>query len=101
MKSKSLHMPQGGARVQAAGGDGPPQVPHWRSSTRLAFRFAFAYFALYSLVSHLVVYLFLLPNTLPGQGPGTLWPMFEITSWVGEQVFGITDPLVFTGNSRD
>ena len=76
-------------------------APRWHSSTRIAFRFAFAYFGLYSLVSHLVVYLFLLPNTLPGQGPGTLWPMFDITSWVGEHVFGITAPLVYTGNSRD
>jgi hypothetical protein len=101
MKSKSLDRPRGGARVQAAGGDGPPQGPRWHSSTRLAFRFAFAYFAVYSLVSHVVVYLFLLPNTLPGQGPGTQWPMFELTSWVGKHVFGITEPLVFTGNSRD
>ena len=76
-------------------------VSRWRPFTRLAFRFAFAYFVLYSLTSHLIVYLFLLPNTLPGQGPGTRWPMFEVTSWVARSIFGITVPLVFTGNSRD
>ena len=76
-------------------------APRWHSSTRLAFRFAFAYFGLYSLVSHLLVYLFLLPNTLPGQGPGTLWPMFDITSWTAGHIFGITAPLVYAGNSRD
>ena len=73
----------------------------WRASTRIAFRFVFAYFGLYFLVSHLPVYLFLLPNTLPGQGLGTLWPMFDITSWVAARVLGITAPLVYTGNSRD
>ena len=87
MKGKSLH--------------DQPQVARWHPSTRLAFRFAFAYFGLYSLVSHLLVYLFLLPGTLPGQGLGTLWPMFDVTSWTAEHLFGITGPLVYTGNSRD
>ena len=101
MKGKSFRMPQAGGRVQAAGGDEEPQVPRWHPFTRFAFRFAFAYFGLYSLASHVVVYLFPLPKTLPGQGPGTLWPMFDITSWAAEHIFGITTPLVYTGNSRD
>ena len=78
-----------------------PQAAHWHPFTRLAFRFAFAYFGLYSVVSHLLVYLFLLPGILPGQGLGTLWPMFDVTSWTAEHLFGITGPLVYTGNSRD
>jgi len=77
------------------------QVPGWRPSTRLAFRFAFAYFGLYSLLSHILIYLFVLPHTLPAQGLGTLWPMFDVTSWVAVHIFGITTPIVYTGNSRD
>jgi len=73
----------------------------WSPSTRAGFRFAFVYFGLYSLVSHLVVYLFVLPGILPGQGPGTQWPLFDLTSWVAVHVLGITNPLVFAGNSRD
>ena len=97
MKSKGSHISQAGA----AGGNDQPQVPVWHWSTLLAFRFAFTYFGLYFLTSHLVVYLFLLPNTLPGQGPGARWPMYDITAWVAEHIFGMTTPLVFTGNSRD
>ena len=73
----------------------------WPLSTRLAFRLAFAFFGLYFVASHLLVYLFVPPNTLPGQGFGTLWPLSEVTSWTAVHVFGITEPLVYTGNSRD
>jgi hypothetical protein len=101
MKGRSLHTPQAGAPVQVEGCDEEPQVPGWHPSIRLAFRFVFAYFGLYSLVSHILIYMFVLPNTLPAQGLGTLWPMFDITSWVAVHLFGITTPLVYTGNSRD
>jgi hypothetical protein len=77
------------------------QVQRWRPPTRLAFRLAFAYFGLYAVVSHLLVYLFVPPNTLPGQGLGTLWPLKDITSWTAVHVFGILEPLVYAGNSRD
>jgi hypothetical protein len=73
----------------------------WPLSTRLAFRLAFAFFGLYFLASHLLVYLFVPPDTLPGQGLGTLWPLSEVTSWTAVHVFRITEPLVYTGNSRD
>jgi len=73
----------------------------WHPLTRLAFRFTFVYFGLYCLVSHMLVYLFLLPNTLPGQGLGTQGSLFDLTAWVGENIFGIQEPLVFAGNSRD
>ncbi len=77
------------------------QVLRWRPSTRIAFRLAFAYFGLYAVASHLLVYLFVPPNTLPGQGLGTLWPLSDITSWTAVHVFGITTPLIYVGNSRD
>jgi hypothetical protein len=67
----------------------------------MAFRFAVAFFGLYCLVSHLLVYMFVLPGILPGQGLGTRWPFFDLTSWVAVHTFNITEPLVFTGNSRD
>ncbi len=76
-------------------------VPGWHPLTRAAFRFAFAYFGLYCLVSHMIVYLFVPPRTIPGQGLGTLWPLFDITSWTAVNLFGITSPLVYAGNSRD
>ena len=101
MKGRSLHTPQAGAPVQSAGSEAQPQVPGWHASTRLAFRFGFAYFGLYSLISHILIYIFVLPNTLPAQGLGTLWPMFDVTSWVAAHIFGIMTPLVYTGNSRD
>ena len=78
-----------------------PKFSRWHPSTRVGFRFGFAYFGLYCLVSHILVYLVVLPNTLPGQGPGTLWPMLDLTSWTAVHIFGMTTPLVYTGNSRD
>jgi len=99
MKGRSLNTPRGGVPVRVAGCEA--QVPVWHPFTRFAFRFGFAYFGLYSLVSHIPVYMFVLPNTLPGQGLGTLWPIFGLTSWSAAHLFGITTPLVYTGNSRD
>ena len=73
----------------------------WHLSTRFAFRFAFVYFGLYAVASHLLVYMFVFPGILPGQGAGTLWPIYDVTSWTAVHIFGITAPLVYTGNSRD
>lgn len=73
----------------------------WSVAARIAFRFAFVYFVLYSMFSHVLVHIFLFPGTMPGQGLGTLGPMYRLTSWTARQVFGITNPLVYTGNSRD
>jgi hypothetical protein len=75
--------------------------PIWHAVKAVGFRFAVAFFGLYCLVSHLLVYLFVLPGILPGQGLGTRWPLFDLTAWVAVRIFGITEPLVFTGNSRD
>src|SRR5262245_43369503 len=73
----------------------------WHAATIVAFRFAVTFFGLYCLLSHLLVYLFVLPGILPAQGLGTTWPFFDITSWIAIHTLGITEPLVYTGNSRD
>src|SRR5262245_649493 len=101
MKDRSVPLSHAGTPVQPAGGDEQPQATHWHPLTRIAFRFSFAYFGLYFLLSHILVYVFVLPDTLPGQGPGTQWPMFDLTSWIAVHILGITTPLVFAGNSRD
>src|SRR5713226_6243744 len=77
------------------------QAPAWHILTRLAFRFTFAYFALYSLLSNILTSIFVLPNTSPGPGLGTLWPVRDATSWTAVHVLGITEPLFYSGNSRD
>jgi len=73
----------------------------WHAATIVAFRFAVTFFGLHCLLSHLLVYLFVLPGILPAQGFGTRWPFFDITSWIAIHILGITEPLVYTGNSRD
>jgi hypothetical protein len=32
---------------------------------------------------------------------GTVWPLRDITLWLAEHVFGVTGPIVYTGNSGD
>ena len=100
MKHRTSQTPKPAA-VEAKASSEQSQALPWRPSTRFAFRLAFTYFGLYAVVSHLLVYLFVPPNTLPGQGVGTLGPFADITSWTAVHVFGITEPLVYTGNSRD
>src|SRR5438445_2369787 len=69
--------------------------------TRILFRFALVYFLFYAIASSLLTSLFVLPNVSPGPGLGTLWPLRDITSWVGVHVLGMMPPLVYAGNSRD
>jgi hypothetical protein len=77
----------------------PPVAP-WRSATRLAFRFSFAYLALFSFASQILGSLVLIPN-VSFRGFGWLWPMREMTFWFGKHLFHIASPLVYDGNSRD
>jgi hypothetical protein len=66
----------------------------------LAFRFSVIYFVLYAFVTHLAGGVFLLPTfALPALG--TAWPLEPITLWTARSVFGITTPLVYSGNSGD
>ena len=66
----------------------------------MPFRFAVVYFGLYSLTTQIAGGLFILPGAaLPAFG--TRWPMRQITEWCAAHVFGVSGPLVFTGNSGD
>jgi hypothetical protein len=66
----------------------------------VAFRFCFVYFAMYALATQIAGGVLLLPTTyLPALG--TIWPMRDITLWLAEHLFGVTQPLVYTGNSGD
>ena len=76
----------------------PPEVsaPEWRPVTRVAFRFAFVYFALFALATQIAGSLLLIPG-LTFRGMGQLWPMREISFWIASRVFGATLPLDYTG----
>ena len=66
----------------------------------MAFRFCFVYFGLYSLVTQIFGGVLLTPwFAFPALG--TAWPMREFTLWSAEQLFGVTMPLVYAGNSGD
>src|SRR5437867_13450173 len=67
---------------------------------RVAFRFCFIYFGLYTLATQIGGSLILIPF-VSFRGLGLLWPMREITLWVGEHIFHTTSSLVFAGNSGD
>src|SRR5437588_448206 len=79
----------------------PPnlQVPHWSPITHVAFQFCFTYLGLYSLATQISGSLIVIPY-VSFRGLGLLWPMREITLWIGERIFGIAS-LVYTGNSQD
>ena len=67
---------------------------------RVAFRFSVIYLGLYALATQVAGGVFLFPGfQLPAFG--TVWPLRELTTWLAEHLFGITAPLVFTGNSGD
>jgi uncharacterized membrane protein YphA (DoxX/SURF4 family) len=72
-------------------------APRWKPSTRVAFRFCFAYFTLYSLSNQIFGGLFLIPK-IEIPDPGTLWPMRQLTFWTAAHVFRVTHPLVYTGS---
>lgn len=77
-----------------------PEVQRWKPATLAAFRFCFAYLGLFSLATQISGSLIVIPF-VSFRGLGLLWPMREITFWVGEHILGISSPLVYTGNSRD
>lgn len=75
-------------------------MQRWKPATLAAFRFCFAYLGLFSLATQISGSLIVIPF-VSFRGLGLLWPMREITFWVGEHILGISSPLVYTGNSRD
>jgi uncharacterized membrane protein YphA (DoxX/SURF4 family) len=67
---------------------------------RVAFRFSVIYLSLYALATQVAGGVFLFPGIqLPAFG--TVWPLRDLTTWLAEHLFGITTPLVYTGNSGD
>src|SRR5215468_9985132 len=87
-------------RPQDQPSDQLENTPSWSRSTRLAFRFTFLYLGLYCLSTQIAGSLIAIPS-VPFNGIGLLWPMREITLWVGAHVLRLDAPLSFTGNSRD
>ena len=77
-----------------------PQPTAWSAATLVAFRFCLVYLGLFWLATQVSGSLLLIPS-VPFRGFGQLWPMRELTFWVGANVFGIADPLVYAGNSPD
>ena len=77
-----------------------PRGESWSAGARIAFRFGFLYLGLYSLATQIVGSLLLIPG-VSFRGLGWLWPMREITMWIGRHIFHITSPLIYSGNSRD
>jgi hypothetical protein len=55
---------------------------------------------LYCLSTQIAGSLIAIPS-VPFNGFGLLWPMREITLWVGAHVLKLDAPLSYTGNSRD
>jgi hypothetical protein len=67
---------------------------------RFFSRFPIVYLALVCAATQIAGGVFILPNaSLPALG--TVWPMRELTMWLARQAFGVTEPLVYQGNSGD
>jgi hypothetical protein len=67
---------------------------------RFPLRFGILYFGLYACATQLAGGVLLVPGaSLPPLGH--VWPMRDLTSWLGVSVVGLTPPLVYTGNSGD
>ena len=66
---------------------------------RLAFRFAVVYLGLFCFASQFAGGLLLFPG---GQFPalGTVWPMRDVTNWLGTHVFHV-QTLAYAGVSAD
>src|SRR3984893_1286801 len=72
----------------------------WSRLTRVAFRVCFVYVGLYCFATPIVGGLILFPRfSFPSFG--AIWPMRQITFWLATNLFRVTTPLVFTGNSGD
>src|SRR5689334_17724505 len=71
-------------------------VPRWSLSTRIAFRFVFAYFAVY-FATGMVGALIVLPvGSIPELS--MIAPGQAVISWVASHVFHVAGPLVVTGS---
>jgi uncharacterized membrane protein YphA (DoxX/SURF4 family) len=71
-----------------------------QNPARVLLRFGVVYFGLYSLATQIAGGLLIVPGAaLPAFG--TRWPMRHVTEWCAAHVFGVSGPLLFTGNSGD
>lgn len=71
--------------------------PRWNWATRVAFRFAVAYFGLFSLTTQVLSGLFPNPKVeVPDLG--VLTPVRQIVLWTGAHVFHITKAMVYQGS---
>jgi hypothetical protein len=68
--------------------------------TRVGFRFVVVYLSLYIATTQLLGGVLLFPG-LSFPVLGTVWPMRELTLWTAQRIFGLTPPLLYTGNSGD
>src|SRR5262245_30995905 len=73
-----------------------PQIERWTPAHRAAFRFCVVYLGLFALATQISGSLFLIRG-FSFRGVGPLWPMRDVTFWVARHVFGISEPLVYTG----
>ena len=64
----------------------------WTPARRVAFRFGVVYLTLFALATQISGSLIANP-WFAYRGMGRLWPMRDITHWVGATVFGVTVPL--------
>ena len=64
----------------------------WTPARRVAFRFGVVYLTLFGLATQISGSLVANP-WFPYRGIGRLWPMRDITHWVGRTVFGVTVPM--------
>ncbi len=71
-----------------------PNAKHWSLTSRVAFRFCFAYFGLFCLATQIFGTLFPIPK-VDVPDPGTLWPLRQITFWAAAHIFHIKLPLVY------
>ncbi len=85
-------------RNEAVQLEAPPA--DWTLAMRVLFRFCLVYFALFTLATKISGGLVLLPDRSI-TSVGILWPLRGVTFWVGTHIFGITEPLEYTGNSWD
>lgn len=69
----------------------------WSLTARIAFRFCFVYFGLYCLITQIILSVLIIPK-VDLSDPATLAPFRAVVFWVGEHVFRLATPLVYSGS---
>ena len=76
----------------------PASRVRWNTSTRIAFRFCFLYFAMYVLATQMLGGIIVIPGDWNLPELQTLPPFKTLIAWTAAQVFRRTAPLVMTGS---